>query len=161
MARTTKTETPVNPPATFSPEALAALLNEVSESRKLMTAQMAEITQLKADVAAKAPAKVSMAGKTMQQVKNELAVIKAFKAKGFGNVTPHKDVKTFNRWVAEGFRPVEGSKSLKVSNLRLFHKSQCRPITAEEKAASAEQSKAAMARKSKGGVVVPIGASPQ
>jgi hypothetical protein len=85
-------------------------------------------------------------GRSERSMLNEIAVVKAFKKAGFGNVKPHEDVRTFNRWMAAGYRPVEGSKSLKIKNLRLFHKSQCRPITAEEKQAMQEQSDAALAR---------------
>jgi hypothetical protein len=60
-------------------------------------------------------------------------------------VKPHVDVRTFNRWMLEGLRPVAGSKSLKVGNLRLFHKSQCQAVSAEEKKASKDQSEAAVA----------------
>ena len=84
--------------------------------------------------------------KSERSIKNEIAVVKAFKKAGFGNVTPHVDVMTFNRWVANGMRPIEGSKSLKVKNLRLFHKTQCRNFTLEEKAALKEQNDAAIAR---------------
>jgi hypothetical protein len=84
--------------------------------------------------------------KSERSLKNEIAVVRAFKKEGFGNVTPHVDVMTFNRWVANGMRPIEGSKSLKVKNLRLFHKTQCRNITPEEKAALKEQNDAAIAR---------------
>lgn len=86
------------------------------------------------------------AAKSERSIKNEIATVKAFKKAGFGNVTPHKDVMTFNRWAAKGFRPMEGSKSLKVKNLRLFHVSQVRELTIEEKAKMQEQSDAAVAR---------------
>jgi hypothetical protein len=46
----------------------------------------------------------------------------------------------------DGLRPMEGSKSLRVGNLRLFHKSQLRPLTMEEKQAAKAQSEAAVAR---------------
>jgi hypothetical protein len=49
MARKT-TETPANPPATFSPEALAALLNEVSASRKAMQEMQQQMVELRANV---------------------------------------------------------------------------------------------------------------
>jgi hypothetical protein len=126
---------PETPATTFSPEALSALLNEVTESRKLMAAQMAEIQELKAANAAKPKA---VNGQSVS-AKNELATIRAFKKAGYGVVVPHKDVKTFNRFLAEGLRPKEDSKSLKVSGLRLFHISQCRPLSAEELKAMKDQ----------------------
>jgi hypothetical protein len=83
----------------------------------------------------------------------------------FDVVKPREDVRTFNRWMAAGLRPMEGSHSLKVGKLRLFHRSQCRPITAVDKQAVNDQSEAAIARhdtgKAKGAKVVPINASPQ
>jgi hypothetical protein len=103
-------------------------------------------------------------GKSDRSMKNEIAVVKAFKKAGFGNTTPHVDVMTFNRWVAKGWRPVKGTKSLRVKNLRLFHKSQCRPITSEERKAMTEQSTEAVKRHERAaGKVVPIHeeASPQ
>jgi hypothetical protein len=111
-----------------------------------------------AAIEAEKPAKVSMSGKTDQQLKNEIAVVKAFKKAGFGTVTPHENVKTFNRWVAAGRRPIEGSKSLKVANLRLFHVSQTRPITKDELKAVKDQQQAAIKRHEAKGTatVVPI-----
>jgi hypothetical protein len=84
--------------------------------------------------------------KTERSLKNEIAVVKAFEKAGFGVVTPHVDVMTFNRWMAKGYRPMEGSKSLKIRNLRLFHKTQVRSITPEERAELEAQSAAAVAR---------------
>ena len=75
-----------------------------------------------------------------------VTLVKAFKKAGFGVVTPHVDVMTFNRWMAKGYRPMEGSKSLKIRNLRLFHKTQVRSITPEERAELEAQSAAAVAR---------------
>jgi hypothetical protein len=143
------------PAASFSPEALAALLAEVSETRKAMAEQMAELTALKAAVADK-PAKISVAGKSDKQVANEIAVVRAFKKAGFGTVTPHKDVKTFNRFLADGFRPKEGSKSLRVGGLRLFHVSQCRSLTSEEKAALKSMKQPAALRKGNAATVTEL-----
>jgi hypothetical protein len=117
---------------TFTPAALKAVIAE---------AVALAMAGKKADGKAAA-----QAGKSERSLKNEIAVVKAFKKAGFGDVRPHIDVKTFNRWVAEGLRPIEGSKSLKIKNLRLFHRTQCRAITLEEKAALQAQSDAAVAR---------------
>lgn len=122
-----------NPAVTFSPEALQAVI-----------AQAVAIA-LAAQRDAKPAANGVVNAKSERSLKNEIAVVKAFKKAGFGNVKPHVDVMTFKRWVAAGFRPIEGSKSLKIKNLRLFHKTQCRPITLEEKAALAEQNANAVA----------------
>src|SRR5262249_27009233 len=57
--------------------------------------------------------------------------IRAFKRAGYGEVTPRVDTKTYNRWISEdSLRPKEGSKSVKVKMLRLFHRNQCRPLSA-------------------------------
>ena len=116
---------------------------------KLIVAQAVAtaLAEQKAEIQEALAAKsTAMNGRSDRSMLNEIAVVKAFKKAGFGNVKPHEDVRTFNRWMAAGYRPIEGSKSLKIKNLRLFHKSQCRPITAEEKQAMQEQSDAALAR---------------
>ena len=97
--------------------------------------------------AAKVTAKVAkpalVDGKTERSIQNEIAVVKAFKKAGFGTVTPHGDVMTYNRWLAKGFKVKAGEHALKVKNLRLFHKTQVEAITLEEKAAiAASMSKA-------------------
>lgn len=123
--------------------------NTVTMTKARMTALVAQAVALALQGKGKSASTVSTAnldGKSERSIKNEIAVVKAFKKAGFGNVTPHVDVMTFNRWVAAGFRPLEGSKSLKVKNLRLFHKTQVRTITTEEKAALKEQNEAAIAR---------------
>jgi uncharacterized protein (DUF4415 family) len=144
MARKT-TETPETPKArdvTFSPEALQQVIAEATQ-RAVDEATASLKAEMQAALAAKPSA---LNGKSEQSIKNEIAVVKKFKAAGFGNVTPRVDVMTFNRWMAQGFRPVEGSKSLKIRNLRLFHKSQVRKLTAEELKAMQEQSAAAVRR---------------
>jgi hypothetical protein len=135
----TTTKAPIKSrPVSFSPEELQRVIAE---------AVAAATAQAKAEFAEALAAKPSAAnGKSQTSMHNEIAVVKAFRKAGFGTVVPHEDVKTFNRWVAAGYRPIEGSKSLKIKNLRLFHKSQCRPITAEQKQAMQEQSDAAVGR---------------
>jgi len=83
---------------------------------------------------------------TERSVKNANATLRAFKKAGFADAVPHVNVKTFNRWMAEGRRPIEGTKSIKVANLRLFHVSQTRAITLEEREAMQAQNDAAVAR---------------
>ena len=89
---------------------------------------------------------VAKDGQSVRSMKNYLQVVKTFKAKGFGDVTPHVDVLTFNRWLALGRRPVEGCKSTKIANLRLFHVSQTRAVTLEEMQAMTAQAEAAVKR---------------
>jgi len=120
-------------PVTFSPEALAAIVNAVQQAldAKKSGKTVTGVTPLNA--------------KSERSIKNEIAVVRAFKKAGFGDVKPHIDVKTFNRWMADGMRPIEGSKSLKVKNLRLFHVKQVRALTAEEKQEAQAKSDAAIA----------------
>jgi hypothetical protein len=134
------------PPVTFSPEALAKLLNE-------LTAQRAELAEIKATMVEANKAKIDKAVKATAgtgkptSADNEKAVVKAFAKAGFGKVTPHVDVKTFNRWKLENMRPMEGSKSQKVNGLRLFHKTQCRAMTKAEIKEAREQIAAANLRR--------------
>src|SRR2546430_17030410 len=104
---------------------------------------------MRAMQAAKTPAPTN--GGSNRSQENEKKTIAAFKRAGFGLVTPNVDVFTFRRWVDRGFRPVAGSKSVKVSNLRLFCRAQVRELTPEEKAtaASPQPTKAAAKRSGK------------
>jgi hypothetical protein len=111
MSRTTQ---PVaQPMPTLTPDSLRQIINEVLAEREQANAQMAQSDQaLKLD----------------QQVRL------TFKKRGFGIVQPRVDTKTFNLWAEEGLRPKEGEKSVKVKSLRLFHRTQCRPLTEAERA---------------------------
>jgi hypothetical protein len=148
MSMSRKIETPktpeANPPVTLTPQALQALIEEV--------------TALRAAVAKAETVKLSVAGKTDRAIKNEIQTVRAFKKIGI-NATPHVDTFTFNIWISKGFRPKEGSKSVRVNNLRLFHQSQVRKLSKEELAATKEQQQAAIKRHD--AKVVPIGTSPQ
>lgn len=130
-----------------------------------VTFNLADLQALIAEGVAKAmagkaspsvPANVLVDGKTERQLKNEIAAVRAFKKAGFGTVKAREDVKTFRRWMADGFRPIEGTKGIKVKGFNLFHKSQVRQITAEEKAALQEQNEAAIARHEQASNVTPI-----
>jgi hypothetical protein len=134
----------------FSPEALQAVIAKATaEAVAMATAalrkEMQEALGAKPAKNAKGPT-LSIAGKTDRSLRNEIDVVKAFKKAGYGNVTPHQNVKTFNKWMADNRRPIEGSKSLRIGNLRLFHVSQTREISSAEKAATVEQQKAAIDR---------------
>ena len=135
-----------NPAPSLTPEALKKLIAEV----------IAETTaKVRAEVKAEMQAKPA----SDQSAKNLLKTVAAFKKKGFGTVVPHQDVKTFNRWISEGLRPREGEKSIAVSNLRLFHRSQCRPLSKDEAAAfKAKAAEQAAKRSAKSTAkVIPIG----
>jgi hypothetical protein len=98
------------PACDFSLEALNKIVGDA------LARQRDEFLQAMAAQQAKdKPARTSMAGKSEQAIKNEIATVRAFKRAGFGNVKPHEDVLTFNKWAAKGFRPKEGSKSVKVA----------------------------------------------
>jgi hypothetical protein len=153
----TSTNTPKARPVSFSPEELQRV---IAEAVAAATAQAkAEFAQA---LAAKPSATIN--GKSDQSAKNEAATIRAFKRAGFGSVKPHEDAKTFNRWLAAGYRPVEKSKAVRVNNLRLFCKAQVRPLTEAEKKAMAalpQPTKAATKRTSKGSVIPLNGGAPQ
>jgi hypothetical protein len=101
------------------------------------------------------------AGKSDQSAKNEMRTISAFKKKGYGIVKPHEDVRTFNKWVGAGLRPKEGEHAVKVQNLRLFHKSQCRPLTKEEAAGFEAKAKDKAAKSSAKVLPITTGSNPQ
>lgn len=148
--KTPTTETPkadANPMPSLTPEALASLIGQ-------LTTQGEEIKRLQAALTSK-PEKAAANGKSEQSTKNDLAAIRAFKKAGYGTLVPHKDIMTFNKWVELGFRPSEGSHSLKVGNLRLFCKAQCRPMTKDDTAklkAAHEARKGNAAKEPKAGV---------
>jgi len=140
---TTKPATQAAPAVTFSPEQLQQYIDEA------LAKQAAAFKLAMADQQAAKPQAASVSAK------NELAVVRTFKKAGFKDIQPRVNILTFNRWRdLHGRRPVEGSKSLKVNGLRLFHFDQTRPLSKEELAAAkAGPDKAAAPRKGK---VVPI-----
>jgi len=146
MARKTiETETSANQTreVSFTPEALQAVIAQaVAMALEANNAKHQALFDAALDGKIVQP----KGNKTERSLKNEIAVVKAFKKAGFGVVTPHVDVMTFSRWMAKGYRPMEGSKSLKIRNLRLFHKTQVRSITPEERTELEAQSAAAVAR---------------
>lgn len=148
------TRTPKSPAASITPEALQAMFDSMNELKATVARYQAEAEAATKAMKAEKPAKMALAGKSEQSIKNDLAAVRAFRKAGFGTLVPHKDIMTFNRWVELGFRPIEGSKSVKVQNLRLFCKAQCRPITTQDKAKIKEQKAAHEARK--GGKVTPL-----
>jgi hypothetical protein len=101
-------------PATFSPEEMSKIISD-----------------LQAELARPLIKAVPVKAANNKAAENEWKTVKAFK-KTYGTVTPHVDVLTFNKWVAQGLRPMEGEHATKVGALRLFHKSQTRPLTKEE-----------------------------
>jgi hypothetical protein len=145
--------TTASPTASITPEALKALFDSMAELKATVAKYQAEATAALAK-----PAKMSVAGKSEQSIKNDLSAVRAFRKAGFGTLVPHTDIMTFNKWIELGFRPKEGTKAVKVQNLRLFCKAQCRPITTADKKAIAEQKAKHEGRKGK---VIPIGTGAQ
>lgn len=86
-------------------------------------------------------------GKTERQLKTDVAVCKAFKKAGFGQVIPRVDCMTYNRWMAQGFKVKPGEKSVKVAQFRLFHKSQVEFVGQPDKADLQAEANAANAVK--------------
>lgn len=86
-------------------------------------------------------------GKTERQLQLEVLTVKAFKKKGLkeAQIKPRVNVLTFNRWVEKGYRVKEGEQAVKVKNLRLFHETQVRPLTEDEKAKIELDNEAAIA----------------
>jgi hypothetical protein len=141
------------------------------------TFSLEELNKLIAEATAKAKAELMGEMQAMQAkpangkaAQVDMQVVRSFKRAGFGVVKPRIDTKTFNIWLAEGKRPLEGSKSVKVGGLRLFHRSQLRELTIEENAAlQAEKAERLAAAKQTidravGGKVIPLNggeASPQ
>jgi hypothetical protein len=98
-----------------------------------------------AAMAAERPAK-SSDGKSQRSLANETATIRAFRKKLGITVKPREDVKSFRLWALDGYRPVEGTKAIKVNSLRLFHRSQVRPLSKEEKQKMLDDQKQAIDR---------------
>lgn len=123
-----------------------AVTFNLADLQKLVAEGVAQALAAKGKGGSKVKTAATLDGKSERSIKNEIQCVKAFKKAGFGNVTPHVDVMSFNRWAAKGFRPIEGTKSVKVLNLRLFHVSQVRELTLDEKQKLAKQNSEAVAR---------------
>jgi hypothetical protein len=157
----TTTEAPkteASPAASISPDALQALFDSMAELKATVAKYEAEANAVNS--AMTDGPKLSTAGKSDRQLKNEIQCVRAFSKAGIKDAKPHQNVFSYRRWVEKGYVPLEGSKAVKVFNLRLFHVSQVRKLTADEVKAAKEQSKAAVERhegRGKGtATVVPI-----
>jgi hypothetical protein len=140
-SRTPKSDTTTaSPAASITPEALKALFDNMAELKATVARYQAEATA--------ALAKPAATGKSEVSTLNDAKVLKVFKKAGFKDVRPRETVLTFNKWVEQGRRPIEGSKSLACNNLRLFHLSQTRPLTKDDTAKMKDQKAAHEARKS-------------
>jgi hypothetical protein len=141
MSPTKTPEIPANPPVTFSPEELQRVIAQAT------AAAVAEATaSLKAEMQAALAAKPSVAGKPDRSAENLATTIRAFKRLGIKDIQPHVNVLTFKKWTEAGYRPKEGSRAVKVANLRLWHVSQVRALTKEEIKTMKAQGDAAIKR---------------
>lgn len=95
-----------------------------SDLAAIIAQAVAQALQDKPKAAAGKASPALVDGKTERQLKLDVAVVRAFKKAGYGNVTPRVDAQTYNRWLAEGFKVKPGEKAVKVKQFRLFHKSQ-------------------------------------
>lgn len=121
----------------FTPEALKAVLDgAIAEA--LAAAGVSP-------KAGKAPANTLVDGKTEGQLKLDVLVCKTFKKAGFGEVKPRQDVRTYNRWLSEGWRVRPGEKALKIRQFRLFHKSQVEFVGLPDKAEQRAEGETAVA----------------
>jgi hypothetical protein len=106
-----RSQSPVaNPPVTFTPEQLQAVIAKAIAEHEAAKAQRA---------------------KTDTSDKYTALTISAFKRAGFKpeDIKPRTNVLTFNKWLEKGFRPKEGEKAVAIKGLRLFHETQVRPLT--------------------------------
>ncbi len=91
---------------------------------------------------AKGKAKTAKPGKEplteeQKQAKRGLldaATVANFKAKGYVDVQPRVNVKTYNKWVESGRRVRKGEKATICGSFPLFHVAQTEPLLAEEDA---------------------------
>jgi hypothetical protein len=96
----------------------------LAELANIIVGLKAELETLKAAKPAQDKAKIDYDSLT----------VKAFARAGYGQVKPRIDVKTYNLWLADGYRVKQGEKSTPVKQLRLFHISQCDQMPAKEAA---------------------------
>jgi hypothetical protein len=94
---------------------------------------------------AKPVANTLVDGKTERQLQLVVQANRAFKKAGFKDAVAHENVKTFNRWMAEGRKVKAGERAIKVKNLRLFHVSQTEFVGIPSKAEQRAEGEAAMA----------------
>lgn len=68
------------------------------------------------------------------RAKTDAATVANFGAKGYVDVQPRVNVKTYNKWVESGRRVKKGEKSTICGSFPLFHVAQTEPILPEEEA---------------------------
>jgi uncharacterized protein (DUF4415 family) len=102
---------------TFTPAALKQVLDAA-------IAEAVAAALGKAAAQGSAPKNTIVDGRTEASLKIDIAVVKAFKRAGYGDVTPREDTRTYNKWLSEGYKVRSGEKATKVKQFHLFHKSQ-------------------------------------
>ena len=96
---------------------------QLQETINQAVQQALEAERAKAPKAVEPPKNTLVDGKTERQLKIDVAVVRAFKRAGYGDVKPREDVRTYNKWAAAGYLVKPGEKALKISGVgfRLFH----------------------------------------
>lgn len=117
---------------TFTPEALQAVIAEA-------------VAVALAAREAKTPTNKLVDPKTDAALRMDVLVCRAFKRSGFGEVVPRVDTKTYNKWLAEGWRVKPGERATRVKQFRLFHKTQVEFVGLPSKAEQQAEADAAKA----------------
>jgi hypothetical protein len=97
----------------------------------------------------KPPANKLVDGKTEQQLRIDIMVVKAFKRAGFGEVTPRQDVMTYNKWLASGHKVKPGERATRVKQFRLFHKTQVEFVGIPPKEAAPSEAEVSAVKEAK------------
>jgi hypothetical protein len=122
---------------TFTPEALQQVIAQaVAEA-------------LRARDAKPMPKNTLVDGKTEQQLRIDIMVLKAFKKAGYGEVKPREDVMTYNKWLASGHKLRTGERATKVKQFRLFHKSQVDYVSIPPKEAAPSEAEVTAVKEAK------------
>lgn len=95
------------------------------------------------------PANKLVDSKTEASLKMDILVVKAFRRAGFGEVRPRMDTKTYNKWLAEGFRVKPGERAVRVKQFRLFARSQVEFVGIPPKEAAPSEAQVAAVKEAK------------
>lgn len=99
----------------------------------LIAAAVAAAKPTKTAKGEKAPKKLKTEEeKQASRDKTDAATLANFKAKGYQDVQPRINVKTFNKWIEVGRRVKRGEKSTICGSFALFHVEQTEAITIPE-----------------------------
>lgn len=95
------------------------------------------------------PKSTSVDAKTDAALRMDVLVCRAFKKAGFGEVQPRIDTKTYNKWLAEGFRVKPGERAVRVKQFRLFARSQVEFVGIPPKEAAPSEAEVAAVKEAK------------